>query len=206
MSASHSNSPDGFLSVETLRRFCANDPAAFADVHQAFNGRLFAFVRVQFPNLTVEDAEDTVQELWAEIYRSRERFNPQDGHRGFSGWVYQKARQRSLDRVRKQPRAPLATDPEQLARQSQQASPAADQLQRTTELQQFHDCLQTLPADWRRLIVGKYLDEKSTAELAAQEQLPRNTVYTRLFRGKQQLQDCIDSKQHTKPPAGPSAS
>ena len=206
MSQPLSNSDHSFLSVETLQRFCAGDSVAFAQVHAAFDKRLFALVRARFPTLSAEDAEDILQDLWIEILRARSSFNPQDGHRGFSGWVHQIVRNRSIDRIRKRSRTAAAIDPEQLAQQSQQGPSAADQLQRTIELQQFHDCLQTMPADWRRLIVGKYLDEKSTAELAAHEQLPENTVSTRLFRGIKKLQDCVNSKQHSQPPAGPSAS
>lgn len=206
MSQPLSNSADSFLSVETLQRFCAGDSVAFAQVHAAFDKRLFAFVRARFPNLSAADAEDTLQDLWVDILRCRSSFNPRDGHSSFSGWLHKIVKNRSIDRIRKQSRTAVATDPEQLAQQAVQASSAADQLQRTTELQQFQDCLKTLSADWRRLIVGKYVDEKSTAELAAQESLPQKTVSSRLFRGKQQLQDCIQSKQHPKPPAGPSAS
>ncbi|MFM7830216.1 MAG: sigma factor-like helix-turn-helix DNA-binding protein, partial [Planctomycetaceae bacterium] len=77
-----------------------------------------------------------------------------------------------------------------------------DQLQRKIELQQFQDCLQRLPLDWQRLITGKYIQQKSTAELATEEDLPEKTVSTRLYRGKQQLQDCISHKQHPQTPPG----
>ena len=98
MSQPLSNSADSFLSVETLQRFCAGDSVAFAQVHQAFDRRLFAFVRGRFPNLTAEDVEDTLQDLWVDIHRRRSSFNPRDGHSSFSGWLHTIVRNRSIDR------------------------------------------------------------------------------------------------------------
>lgn len=202
MPPSHSQSSPSILSVETLQRFCQGDAAAFHIVHQAFNHRLFAFLRVSFSSLPKQDVEDILQDLWLEILRTRDRFNPADGHGGFSGWVHQLARRRSIDQTRRRSRDAVATDPEQLTLQSLQGMSPEDQLQQSEQLRQFQDCLQRLPADWRRLIVGKYIDEKTTADLADQEDLPQNTVSTRLHRGKQLLQDCLNSKHHPEPPAG----
>lgn len=206
MSPSPGNSSPALLSVETLQSFCAGNAAAFNLVHQAFDRRLFAYLRSQFPALSQQDVEDVLQDLWLEIFRSRQRFNPANGHAGFSGWVHTIARQRSIDQTRRRSRQAVVTDPEQLTQQAVQGSSPEAQLQRTTELQQFRDCLQRLPPDWQRLITGKYFSEKSTAELATEENLPENTVSTRLYRGRQQLQDCIQQKQHPQTPPGHSPS
>jgi RNA polymerase sigma factor (sigma-70 family) len=196
------SSSSDILSVETLRRFRDGDAVAFQRVHQVFDRRLFAFLRSGFPGLSWQDAEDILQNLWLEILGSLQRFNPADGHRGFSGWVHKIVRLRAIDLIRLEPTHAAVTDPEQLTQQAVPGPSPEDLLQRKMELQQFRDCLQQLPPDWQRLITGKYIQEKSTAELATEEDLPENTVSTRLYRGKQQLQDCISHKQHPQTPPG----
>jgi len=196
------SSSSDILSVETLRRFRDGDAVAFQQVHQVFDRRLFAFLENQFPGLSLQDREDILQILWEEMLKSRQRFNPDDGHQGLSGWVYQIVRNRAIDFIRKKSRHAAVTDPEQLTQQAVPGPSPEDQLQRKMELQQFRDCLQQLPPDWQRLITGKYMYEKSTAELATEEDLPQKTVSTRLYRGKQQLQDCISHKQHPQTPPG----
>lgn len=202
MSQPDNSSSSDILSVETLRRFRDGDAVAFQQVHQVFDRRLFAFLRSGFPGLSWQDAEDILQNLWLEILGSLQRFNPADGHRGFSGWVHQIVRLRAIDLIRLEPTHAAVTDPEQLTQQAVPGLSPEDLLQRKMELQQFQDCLQQLPPDWQRLITGKYIQGKSTAELATEEDLPEKTVSTRLYRGKQQLQDCISHKQHPKTPPG----
>jgi RNA polymerase sigma-70 factor (ECF subfamily) len=193
------NTPStSMLSVDTLQRFCVGDSAAFDLVYQAFDRRLYAFLKSRF-GLSHQDTQDTLQNLWLEILRRRKQFNPADGHSGFSGWVHKIARDRSIDQLRRCGRDATVTDPDQLTQHIAQTQSPEVGLQRATELQQFGDCLQQLPPELRRLILGKYIHEKSTAELAEQEDIPQNTVSSRLRRGKQQLQKCIDQKQNPEP-------
>jgi len=202
MSQSDNGSSSDILSVETLRRFRDGDAVAFQQVHQVFDRRLFAYLRSRFPGLSWQDVEDILQNLWLEILGSRQRFNPADGHRGFSGWVHQIVRLRSIDLKNRQLRHAAVTDPEQLTQQAVPGPSPEDQLQRKMELQQFRDCLEQLPLNLRRLILGRYIHGKSIAELAIEENLTPNEVSAGLYRGKQQLQDCISHKQHPQTPPG----
>lgn len=138
-----------------------------------------------------------MQDLWLEILRKRREFQPETGGSGLQKWIYTMLRHRGIDDIRRISRHATVTDPQSLHQQPANQEIPEAKLQRDIELREFNDCLQQLREDWQRLIRGKYQDDKSTRQLAKEEQLRENTVSTQLHRARKQLQDCINKKQNT---------
>src|SRR5687767_573775 len=74
------------------------DEAAFAEIVERYSQRLHYFLRKLLGD--ERDAEDALQEVWLDVFRSIGRLNDAGT---FPAWVYRIARDRAYRRLRRQP-------------------------------------------------------------------------------------------------------
>jgi len=155
------------------------DRAAFGALFDHFAPRLKAFV--MRGGTGSGQAEEIVQEVMLTVWRKADQFDP---HRAqVSAWIYQIARNRHIDVIRKENR-PV---PEELA-EDRGAEPDTSQvmgLEQETVL--LKDALEKLKPDQRDVIEKAYLGELSHQQISDQTGLPLGTIKSRIRLGLDRL-------------------
>ncbi|WP_417277933.1 sigma-70 family RNA polymerase sigma factor [Celeribacter sp.] len=184
----HVTSPDpdtadtAAFSQETLWMLAVRDQrdkAAFSALFDHFAPRLKGFIMRS--GMGGGQAEEVVQEVMLTVWRKADLFDP--GRAQVSGWIYQIARNRQIDVIRKENR-PV---PEELY-EDQGSVPDASQVvgleQEATELRQ---ALGRLKPDQREMIEKAYLGELTHQEIKSQTGLPLGTIKSRIRLGLERL-------------------
>jgi DNA-directed RNA polymerase specialized sigma24 family protein len=125
------------------------DDGRLAEVVEAQRSRLSSFIRRGVPDAA--DAEDILQEVFYELVRANRLLMP-IGH--LTGWLFQVARNRITDLIRKERPEPL-------------------------ELEELRRALEELPPEQREVFVAHELEGKSFKEIAAESGVNLNTLLSR---------------------------
>ncbi len=167
----------------TVLRCQAGDEAAFALLFEWFGARTHGYLR----GLVGEEAaEDVQQEVWLSVFRGiRGLSNPQ----GFRTWLFQTTRHRAIDflrRVRRH-RELLDSATTELADRSDEGDePLTDMDSSVVE-----QALTALPAPQREVLLLRYRDDLSYAEIALVVGCSIGTVRSRLHHAKRRLQGIL---------------
>ncbi len=101
MSLKRLESPDAAIESALLDRWRKQDPEAFAKLIDAYQNRVFGFVRKMVPD--AEEAADVVQDTFIRAYQAIHRF---DGRSSVRTWLFRIAYNLCVDRSRKVDRSP----------------------------------------------------------------------------------------------------
>ena len=158
-------------------RLAGGDSRAVEDVYAALGPRVLSYLRRRVP---YDEAEDVLQRVFFEVWRSRDRFDP---GRSLEAWVFAIARRRAIDHLR---RPHHVTVPIELVRDLADADgrETADSLVWAREV---HRCLDRLPAEQRQVLQLAYFGGRTQVEIADQLGLPLGTVKARMFRGLRRM-------------------
>ena len=158
-------------------RLAGGDSRAVEDVYAALGPRVLSYMRRRVP---YDEAEDVLQRVFFEVWRSRDRFDP---GRSLEAWVFAIARRRAIDHLR---RPHHVTVPIELVRDLAGADgrETADSLVWAREV---HRCLDRLPAEQRQVLQLAYFGGRTQVEIADQLGLPLGTVKARMFRGLRRM-------------------
>lgn len=155
-------------------------------------------------------ADDVLQETFWQIWKRAGEYR---GEGQVAAWLYRIARNRSLDEVRRQQRAPVAavesldawqTDAgsaeagshtrHPLLRRlaaSRQSSDAASQFTQDQRRRHVQDALATIPHEQRTCLELAYFDGMSQQQIADHVNLPLGTVKTRMRMGLAKLEHIL---------------
>jgi len=158
-------------------RLAGGDSRAVEDVYAALGPRVLSYLRRRVP---YDEAEDVLQRVFFEVWRSRDRFDP---GRSLEAWVFAIARRRAIDHLR---RPHHVTVPIELVHDLAGADgrETADSLVWAREV---HRCLDRLPAEQRQVLQLAYFGGRTQVEIADQLGLPLGTVKARMFRGLRRM-------------------
>jgi RNA polymerase sigma factor (sigma-70 family) len=158
-------------------RLAKGDSRAVEDVYEALGPRVLSYLRRR---VAYDEAEDVMQRVFFEVWRSRDRFDPD---RSLEAWVFAIARKRAIDHLR---RPHHVTVPIELVRDLADADgrEAADSLVWAREVRR---CLDRLPAEQREVLQLAYFGGRTQVEIAEQLGLPLGTVKARMFRGLRRM-------------------
>ncbi len=140
-------------------------------------------------------AEDAAQEVFLRVQRKIETYDPA---LPFSNWILKVASNYCVDVLRRRgtERRLFGIDTsESPDPSSNRPSPLADMLS-SENRKRVRRALESLPDHFRIPLVLAYYNEFSYDEIAAVLHIPRNTVATLLFRGKQQLREKLKKEGH----------
>ncbi|PID37280.1 MAG: RNA polymerase subunit sigma [Rhodobacterales bacterium] len=157
----------------------ARDRAAFAALFDHFAPRLKAFV--MRTGVGPQQAEEIVQEVMLTVWHKAAQFDPARAQ--VSAWIYQIARNRQIDVMRKENR-PL---PEDLTQQADTEPDAAQILSLEQETLQLKEALASLKPEQREMIEQAYLGELTHSEIRARTGLPLGTIKSRIRLGLERL-------------------
>lgn len=155
------------------------DRNAFANLFDFFAPRLKSFVMRS--GLPSGQAEEIVQEVMLTVWRKADQFDP---HRAqVSAWIYQIARNRQIDLLRKEKR-PL---PEELAENPETEPDASQILALDQEVKHLKTALLALKPDQRDIIEQAYYGELSHKDISSRTGLPLGTIKSRIRLGLERL-------------------
>ena len=173
--------------AELLGRIARQDQAAFQELYKAFSRKVFAYLLNQLKDHV--RAEEVLVDTMYEVWRNPARFR---GDSQFSTWLIGIARNKALMTYRAR-RADEDHDElddvaETLASDAPDGFAAAAQKQRQEGVQH---CMQKLSEEHRECLHLMFYEGCALAEIAQLQQVPENTVKTRLFHARQKIKQCL---------------
>jgi len=162
------------------------DPARFADLYEIHFERVYAFIASRVRNR--QEAEDLTSEVFRHALQNLKRFEWRGAP--FSAWLLRIAANMMADRWQRVARdaGEPPPDPPDKA--------ASEDIERRALLYQLVDAL---PPDQRRVIVARFVEEKSIRDLAHELGRTEGAVKQLQFRALQTL------RARTHPPSKPGA-
>ncbi|SNZ17614.1 RNA polymerase, sigma subunit, SigW [Terribacillus aidingensis] len=165
------------------------DQAAFEEIVSFYQNKVYHIVFRMIGD--TYEAQDIAQEAFIRAYTNIHSF---DENRKFSTWLYRIATNLSIDRLRKKkPDYHLDAEVKGTEGLDMYSQLAADQALPEEEVQNMelqsniHKEILSLPPKYRGVIVLRFLDDLSLAEIGEILDLPLGTVKTRIHRGRELL-------------------
>ena len=173
---SRPSAPAGDSRLEALLRAVATlrDRAAFAELFQHFAPRLKAFMMKG--GADGDTAEELAQEAMIQVWRRADSFDP--SRAAASTWIYTIARNKRIDRLRRERRPPMSEEEYASALgEPERGDAAAERSQAESRLARS---LETLPEDQATVVKMAFYEDKSHSAIAAELHLPLGTVKSRI--------------------------
>jgi RNA polymerase sigma-70 factor (ECF subfamily) len=159
----------------TLVRIAQGDETAVADCMKRYSGLVWSLVRSRLGNSP--EAEDLTQEIFIEIWKSAERFNPEAGSEAV--FIATITRRRVIDRLRSLGRKPETEEFDETAIPVE--GNVSGQIAVDADLAQ--SALSSLREDQRALILMGVVEGMTHSEIATATGKPLGTVKTQMRRG-----------------------
>jgi RNA polymerase sigma-70 factor (ECF subfamily) len=161
------------------------NPDYFSEIIKRYELRLTSFIKRLF-YFSKEDIQDLLQEIFLKVYKN---LNQYDKRLKFSTWIYQVARNHTIDNLRKNKNKPKTVelqDPEIL-----HLFKASTDLKEETEikdnLEKIKKIINKLPFKYREVLILKFIEEKNYIEMQDIIKKPKGTIGTLVNRGKKLL-------------------
>ena len=136
------------------------------------------------------DAEDIVQEVFAQAWHQAARFNASRG--AVAAWLLMMARSRAIDRLRaRRSRPETASDAETVERMPDAAARQDLQLLSSEQVEMLKTALNGLPASQREAIELAYYEGLTHTEIADRLSEPLGTVKTRIRQAVIRLRESL---------------
>ena len=143
-----------------------------------------------------QDVEDLAQVVFTEVWRWRDRYDPD---RSLEGWTLGIAHKRAIDHLRwrgRHPAVPVEDVSEPMAGGSLLGGAAdtgggGDLASRLSWSLEVERALEALPAPQRRAIELAYLEDLTQREIADRLDVPIGTIKARMARGMRRLGELL---------------
>ena len=163
-----------------LERIAAGDQSAVPACVSRYGPLVWALAQRRLKNAA--DAEDAVQEVFIDLWKSAERYDPRVAEE--VTFVAMVARRRLIDRVRKDARRPTAPlDDVGTSPAVDPGAPVGDRIELGEEARLAAEQLDRLPSDVQLVLRLSIFDGLSHGAIAAQTSLPLGTVKSHIRRG-----------------------
>ena len=168
--------------IRRAQREGADAVAAFEAIYFRYAQNVLAFVTTRRRGPL--DPDDLASETWLKVRKSLSQF--QSGN--FNAWLFAVARSVVFDDGRKQRNHPQ--------QQSLEAAgePAVETAIESVRIQYLRECLAELESEFIQTLRLK-IECVPTAEIARHTGVSEATVYTRISRGKELLEECVRRKE-----------
>jgi RNA polymerase sigma-70 factor, ECF subfamily len=182
------------VNQSVLQRIAQGDKRAVEECLDTYGGLVWSLARRMCPKR--EDAEDSVQEIFIEIWKNAGRFDEQSSETTFVAMI---ARRRLIDRLRSFNRR-ISTDSleDVLAEPSTRADEA---MQTLIEAKQAAKAMRNLRPEQRQVLQLSIIQGLSHQEISDATGMPLGTVKTHARRGLLQIKELLglnDSENASK--------
>jgi len=159
------------------------DERAFSQLFERFSDRTLRYLR----GLLGDTGDDVQQEVWLSVYRG---IHTLASPRAFRTWLFRTTRHRAIDVLRQQRRerellANVAMEAEDATEMEEHAAIAIDD-------ESVIAALSAMPAVQREVLVLRFQNELSYAEVAQVVGCSIGTVRSRLHHAKKRLQELLE--------------
>lgn len=183
---------DQAAELALLERCRKQDAEAFARIVDAYQHRLFGFVRRMVPD--AEEASDVTQEVFIRAFQSITRF---DGRSSIRTWLFRIAHNLCVDRARKADRSPTELRLDAGYEESEayelpddrwdpQEIVLDEEMQRLVE-----NGIASMSEKLRSVLILHDREEMPYEDIARVLQIPVGTVKSRLFLARTHLQNVL---------------
>ena len=185
MSASTRQLPRDIRLHVLVMRCQTGDERAFDALLSEFGHRTLAYIR----GFAGDDADDVQQELWLHVFQ---RISTLADPGAFRTWLFRATRNRVIDWLRRAKRerellddAPLRVESTDVAT----SNPMTDA--GFIDPEELDAALGKIPPPQREVLLLRYRDDLSYADIALVVGCPLGTVRTRLHHGRKRLQELL---------------
>ncbi len=161
------------------------DPTTFSALVDRYAGLVWSLVRRR--GTDPAEAEDAVQEIFTELWRNAERFDP--GRAREVTFVAMIARRRLIDRHRKATRERRGL--EDLAREARATAPVDPGLDAVPDAGRAGEAIHALEGAQREVLGLSLLQGLTHREIADATSLPLGTVKSHLRRGLERVRSAL---------------
>jgi len=145
-----------------VRRAQQGDPEAFAELYERYQPTIYTYIFYRVGDAEV--AEDLTADVFVRLVEKIHTFQVQD--RPLLSWLYAIARNLIIDRHRRLERAPSLPLEERLIAEDAESQPA-QVAERTLTRECLAKAMRHLTEDQRQVILLKFVEDRSNAEVAA---------------------------------------
>lgn len=171
------NATGRLLEQAIVVRCQARDDTAFEELVKMFGERISYYVRRLVDD--AHDADDIVQDVWVDVYRSIPRLRSPGA---FRVWLYRIARDKVYSAFRKRNRWMTLAQDEEIADEARDEPSFS-----AADAARIHQGLQELPPAQREVLVLRFIEHMSYEEIAAATGCLIGTVRSRIHYAKQTL-------------------
>lgn len=160
-----------------LQRIASGDKSAVQDCLKTYGGLIWSLARKL--SINQDDAEDAVQEIFVDVWKNAERFDPLQASE--TTFVAMIARRRLIDRIRYTNRR-IATD----SLEDMMVEPANrfdEELQKSVEAREAVRAIGTLRPEQQQVLKLSIIQGLSHQEISDATGMPLGTVKTHARRG-----------------------
>ncbi len=169
-----------------LTKIAAGDRASLSMLYDRYSRMVYA---IAWKSLnSVEDCEEVVLDVFAQIWRIADRFDSRKG--SIEQWIFTLARSRILDRLRKFQRLNKVNEAIAAGKEIEFPTASVDPIEAVEigeRRQQVLSALSRIPPEQRQVVKMAYYQGFTHTEIAASTGLSIGTVKTRLRLGLSKL-------------------
>ncbi len=160
------------------------DEAAFTEIVARYQSRLRLYLRQMLAGADSHAAEDVLQDVWLDVFRSIGRL---DDTGALAGWLYRIARDRAWRVLRRKGVTPASIEHVEIVDRADD-SPDVD-------VEQVQASLGRLPVEQRELLLLRFVEQMSYEQIASAVGCELGTVRSRLHYAKRALRELIERKE-----------
>ncbi len=186
------------LSDEQLVDLSLTDPDSYYYLIERYEPKIFRYIK-RISNLTGEESEDLLQDIFIKAYRNLNSFNSK---LKFSSWIYRIAHNETISRYRKKKSYSATIDSFVEDNDSHHIS---DLLSETFEVERdriskenaekVNEVLALLPGKYREVLILRYFEDQSYKEISDILRKPPGSVATLINRAKSKFKKIARNHQ-----------
>ena len=186
LKACEMESPDSHCPDTILQRIAAGDATAVEECLKKYGGLVWSLAN-RYCRVGGE-AEDATQEIFVELWRNADRFDPQKA--GETTFISMIARRRLIDRNRKRQSAPDTVSISEEAFEVTEDS-SVDSVELSEEAAKASRCMKKLSKNQRQILTLSIDRGHAQSAIASALDMPLGTVKSYARRGLLQLRECM---------------
>lgn len=166
-----------------MERVAAGDQAAFRDLYEAYEKRVFHFIRRRLDD--PHESADVFHEVMMDVWRGAGRFQ---GRAKVSTWIFGIAHNKSIDALRKRGRR----DWDELDQEIADGAPTAlDTLGAAGDAKIIANCVGCLKGPAREVIRLAFFEGLKYREIAEAMACAEGTIKARVHRALKEIEACV---------------
>ena len=177
------------LEASLLKQIASGDNAAVDACVDRYSNLIWSLAVRMLP--TAADAEDAVQEIFVEVWKNADRFDPERGTE--KTFILMITRRRLIDWQRRLKRS-AAERPIDSTALGEATYDVKDPAELDDEVAKARECMESLQKSQRQILELAIFQGLSQSQIADRERIPLGTVKTHARRGLLGLRDCMRSK------------